>query len=120
MEDLLIKYRKEFRLDLNIEEDENERDFLTNNQIKMERLYRRGILLNEIKNNGLEKYSSEIIDGLNEIAETVHKASEGLKIHPEKYIDYIFSTSDKSLIKGLDYIQKWKMYNDLFGDLNSK
>jgi hypothetical protein len=121
MENLLLKHRKEFREEFNkyLPEDAKEPTdlliFLTVNHEKIERMHRRTTLLEKIKNKGLEKYSEKIIDDMNKTIRTMNDAQKGYASQTNKIPDNLLSNSDYALIYGLDYIDKWKMYNKLFG-----
>lgn len=120
MEKLILMYRKEFRKKFNeiTQEEFFEKsviDKLLENQIKKEQLYRRTNLLERINSLGLEKNVSKIICGMNISPNTTNITSEGFAIPYEKGCDWILADSDAALIRGLKYIDKWKMYNELWG-----
>jgi len=121
MEKLLLMYRKEFREKFNgiIKKEFFEKrviDKLLENQIKIEEIYRRTNLLKRINSLGLEKNISKIICGMNISPNTINLVSEGFIVPYEKGCDWILAESDAGLIRGLEYIDKWKMYNELWGN----
>ena len=148
MKDLLLKSRKEFRNKLNFYSGKNnfltemiddeevvkindtlliERrsgsqkkiNELIDNQIMAENLYRRAFILGKIEGLGLKKYSEDIIYGMSKNLIGRIVGLENRPLSTEKARDFILSTSDSALIYGLNYIDDWDMYNDLWKDLEN-
>ena len=80
--------------------------------------FRRAFLRGMIIGEGLEEYADDIITGMNASCERVFPEMPESKTPQERC-----SQTDKvsrALLKfGIDYIEKWKMYNNLFGEKNS-
>ena len=149
MEDLLLESRRLFREEINlyiikrnslterIHEFGDENPTLTDkfykskeinfegikkfakNQMMTERLYRRAFLISKIEALGLKEYSEEIIDGMNKNFGEMRVTSEKEGISVDKAKNEILTESDACLIYGLNYIDDWEKYHDLWKDLDN-
>ena len=83
-------------------------------QTEIEYGYRRRVIRQHISGMGLAEHTDEIIYGLNKSAERVivwpDTSARDLSEHEEVF----FHDSDCMLEFGLDYVDRWKMYRDLF------
>ncbi len=132
MEDTLLKSRKEFREEANkylikdktLTENKARHDNfeklkkLAQIHDKAEHLYRRGFMLSKIETLGLKEYSEKIIDGMNDALNEELMLTRNTINSNEQAINLNLSGSDSSLIYGINYINNWKMYHDLWKDLD--
>ena len=91
----------------------NEVNLLTN-ESQVEFSYRSGMTRGKIIGLGLEEHMSEIIDGVNRTGQRANP-SDINRYDSAKHAQTITRAhSDAMLRFGLDYVDKWVMYNHLF------
>jgi hypothetical protein len=91
-----------------------ERDLVTDEQ-EAEFSYRSGFIRGKIVGLGLEGFMADIIDGMNK---TVSRAWPSdlifYQVSTKKYQELLRADTDVLLEFGLDYVDRWLMYNRLF------
>ena len=82
----------------------------------LEYAYRRELIRGKIIGLGLGPYISEITDGMNQTCGRVIPFDEDTLVGDVKNIQRLMRVASDSLLRfGLDYIDRWNMYNELFG-----
>ena len=76
---------------------------------------RREAIRNYINQHGLKDYTKEIIDGLNKSAERVSLLNHTQWGNEFGFREVLLYDSRAFLNFGFDYVDRWKMYNELFG-----
>ena len=88
---------------------------LLEKEIQSEFEFRKQVIREYISRNDLEKYTLEIIEGMNKTCSRVAIPLEDITLpHPIVFRGINRANSIILLNFGLDYVNRWKMYHELF------
>jgi hypothetical protein len=88
---------------------------LLEQELKEELEMRRSFIRDYIKIQGLEKHTREIIEGMNKTCHRVTIGNDYPVRHPINVRVVSLHDSFALLQFGLNYVDRWKMYNELWG-----
>jgi len=98
----------------NEEERYNQAVNLVIHEDKAEFAYRSGLVRGKIIGLGLEEFTTDIVDGMNQTCSRV-LVSDLTSWNSVECFQKISRANNDALMKfGLDYVDKWVMYNNLF------
>lgn len=83
-------------------------------ETRAELAYRSGFLRGKIVGLGLEKFMADIMDGMNKTGSRVCSWDDNSETSAKQYQEGMRVDADALLRFGLDYIDRWVMYNKLF------
>jgi len=76
--------------------------------------YRSGLTRGKILGLGLERFTSDIIDGMNQTSSRVLPSDLSSYDSAKQYQQITRASSDALLQFALNYVNRWVMYNNLF------
>mgnify|MGYP006413187513 CR=1 FL=1 len=87
---------------------------LLNGELVAEFGYRSGLIRGKIIGLGLLEHMGEIVEGMNQCADRICPSDKSQFKTGQDYQHNTRANSDALLAFGMDYIDRWVMYNDLF------